>query len=540
MQRQQESMNRRHNERTVVIGAREGTILALALAFFLLAAFVFGVGISRLGQRQVAPSPTVMGETVTLSPQATHIPVTATDAGVSITPSPTPGQFEHVVQPGETLTTIAFFYGIELGDLLRVNGLQIDSTIRDGQILIIPLPPSQKGTWHVVEPGETLTLIADRYGVPAEVIQAANYLADANSIFSGQRLRIPLAAPEEATTQPAGSVTAPPTLVALATATPDTGDIPHRIVRSEWPRSILEGDLDENYPLVYEHERFTLHYQPGTYTDQHLNETIALAEQALETIETTLNVRLSGRFDIYIAGTLFAAPNAHLHGLSRSAERKVFILHDGSGTPTDNLYFFIHEMTHLVVWNTWGTPSSTVLSEGVATYAGKVVLEEGGYLPYDRLCGAIYSAGLMPSMAAVERDWQAFLGHVRHYPNYFGSACFVDYLIETYGLEKLSRLYHTSDYEGLYGASLEALDAQWRETLAARTVNLRINPADLAAYTEEVGRTYDFVLTNFNGTNTMYLAYAVVDQARIALWRGQYAEVRKWLDKAYAVLGYRP
>lgn len=533
-------MNRRHDERTVVIGAREVTVLALALAFFLLAAFVFGLGVTRLGQWQITPFPAVVGETATPPLQATSTsPVTA-GAGVSITPSPTPGQFEHVVQSGETLTTIAIFYGIELGDLLRVNGLQIDSTIREGQILIIPLPPSQKGTWHVVEPGETLIMIANRYGVPAEVIQAANYLTDANSIFSGQRLRIPLAAPEDVTAQPDGSVTAPPTLIAPATATLDTGDIPRRIMRSEWLRSILEGDLDENYPLTYEHERFTLHYQPGTYADRHLAETVALAERALEIIETTLNVRLSGRFDIYVAGTLFATPNAHLHGLSRSAERKVFILHDGSGTPTDNLYFFIHEMTHLVAWNTWGTPSSTMLSEGVATYTGKVALEEGGYLPYDQLCGAIYSAGLMPSMAAVERDWQAFLGHVRHYPNYFGSACFVDYLIETYGLENLSRLYHSSDYRGLYGASLEALDAQWQGVLAARAADLRINPADLAAYTEEVGRTYDFVLANFNGTDMMYLAYAAADQARIALWRGQYAEVRKWLDKVYAVLGYRP
>lgn len=534
-------MSRQYSERTIVIGAREVTILALALAFFLLAAFIFGIGVSRLGQRQ-AILPTARVEGVATQPSQTAAVPTSPPAGAEVgpTPSPTPSQFEHVVQAGETLTTIATFYGIDLGDLLRVNGLRIDSTIREGQILIIPLPPSQKGTWHVVAPGETLIQIAERYGVPPEVIQAANYLADANAIFAGQRLRIPLTAPPEATAQPTGSATAPPTLAIAATATVDTSSIPRRIVRSDWPRSILEGDLDENYPLTYEHDRFTLHYQPGTYADQHLSETVALAAQALEIIEATLNVRLSGAFDIYIAGTLFAAPNAHLHGLSRSAERKVFILHDGSGTPTDNLYFFIHEITHLVAWNTWGSPSSTMLSEGVATYTGKAVLEEGSYLPYDQLCAAIYSAGLMPSMAAVERDWQAFLGHVRHYPNYFGSACFVDYLIATYGLEKMSRLYHTSDYEGLYGASLEALDAQWQQVLAGRVTGLRLNPADLAAYTEEVGRTYDFVLTNFNGTETMYLAYAAADQARIALWRGQYAEVRKWLDKVYAVLGYKP
>jgi LysM repeat protein len=534
-------MRLRRSNRTVVITAREVTILVLALAFLSLAALAFVLGLTRLGPRQPA-APTIAVAAATQPAQPTRPPATTgptptIDAGP--TASPTPGQFEHTVQPGESLTSIAIFYGITLSDLLRVNGLGVDGTVRDGQILVIPLPPSLKGTWHVVEQGETLTIIANRYGVPPDVIQAANYLSDANAIITGQRLRIPLTAPPESAAQLTPAATAISTLTAPVTPV-DTSDIPRRIVRSQWPRSLLEGDLDANYPLTYTDERFTIHYQPGTYADQNLDETVGIVREALSIIEARLDVSLPGTFDVYIAGTLFAAPNAHLHGLSRSAERKVFVLHDGSGTPVDNRYFFLHEMAHMVAWNTWGSPSSTMLSEGVATYAGQAVLEDGGYLPYTQLCTASYSAGLIPSMAAIERDWQAFMGHIRHPINYFGSACFVGYLVETYGLEALGRLYHTSDYTGTYGVPLTELDAAWQAALAAEQADLRIAPADLAAYTEEVGTAFEFVLNNYNGTDVMYNAYAAVDQARVALWQGNYPEARKWLDKVYAVVGYHP
>ncbi len=44
----------------------------------------------------------------------------------------------HVVRPGETLLRIAGHYGVELGDLLRANRLELRSTIFPGQSLTIP------------------------------------------------------------------------------------------------------------------------------------------------------------------------------------------------------------------------------------------------------------------------------------------------------------------------------------------------------------------------------------------------------------------
>ncbi|MCJ7712678.1 MAG: LysM peptidoglycan-binding domain-containing protein, partial [Chloroflexi bacterium] len=51
--------------------------------------------------------------------------------------------------------------------------------------------PTARPTVHVVRRGETLSVIALRYGVTVEAIQAANGIKDPNIIVVGQRLTIP-------------------------------------------------------------------------------------------------------------------------------------------------------------------------------------------------------------------------------------------------------------------------------------------------------------------------------------------------------------
>ena len=265
---------------------------------------------------------------------------------------------------------------------------------------------------------------------------------------------------------------------------------------------------------------------------------IAFAEIGLGNAERTLNVQLSGSFDIYVAGTLFETPNGDLRGLARSADRRVFILHDGTGTPQDNAYFFTHEITHLVAWNTYGQPSSTMLSEGLATLAGRNELEQGGYLPYDQLCAAIKAAGEMPSMAAINVDWQQFQGHIRNPFEYFGSGCFTGWLIEEYGVAAMDDLYHSSDYANLYGTSLAALNGIWHDRLETLAPSVTLDPAQLVTYTGRVGNAYDYVFDNYNGTEEMHRAYVMVDRARIALWKGDFVETQRWLDEFTALTGY--
>ncbi|MCO6451277.1 MAG: LysM peptidoglycan-binding domain-containing protein [Caldilineales bacterium] len=129
---------------------------------------------------------------------------TAIRAGQELTiPAPsaaggaqTGGGYVHTVQAGETLFGIAQKYGIPLNRLAEANGITNPSSIRAGQKLTIPSgggtgSASSQQRVHVVQPGETLTAIAAKYGVtPAAIIQA-NALTEPNRIVSGQQLIIP-------------------------------------------------------------------------------------------------------------------------------------------------------------------------------------------------------------------------------------------------------------------------------------------------------------------------------------------------------------
>ncbi|RJQ24398.1 LysM peptidoglycan-binding domain-containing protein [Candidatus Parcubacteria bacterium] len=47
------------------------------------------------------------------------------------------------------------------------------------------------GIYHTVRQGETLTAIADTYGVSAETLKEVNFLRNANSLYPGEQLFIP-------------------------------------------------------------------------------------------------------------------------------------------------------------------------------------------------------------------------------------------------------------------------------------------------------------------------------------------------------------
>jgi lipoprotein-anchoring transpeptidase ErfK/SrfK len=99
----------------------------------------------------------------------------------------------HIVQPGETLSSIAARYGTSIQAFVQANGLSNPNFVWVGQRLTIPgsgAPAASGGGVHVVQRGETLYSIARRYGTTASALAAANGLRNANLIYVGQRLRI--------------------------------------------------------------------------------------------------------------------------------------------------------------------------------------------------------------------------------------------------------------------------------------------------------------------------------------------------------------
>ncbi len=124
------------------------------------------------------------------------------------------GPVTHVVQPGESLSSIAMRYGVSLVDLARANGLTTRSWVYTGQVLQVPSAGAASvvgttGSVHVVQRGETLASIAWRYGVTVDQLVQANGLPSSHWIYVGQRLVVPGAAQAgaaQATAIPSGGV----------------------------------------------------------------------------------------------------------------------------------------------------------------------------------------------------------------------------------------------------------------------------------------------------------------------------------------------
>lgn len=95
------------------------------------------------------------------------------------------GAQEHVVQSGESLSIIARDNGVGTAELAAANGISNHHLIRVGQVLTIP------GLTYQVRPGDSLSVIASRTGVPVSAIVAANGITNVNLIRVGQTLRLP-------------------------------------------------------------------------------------------------------------------------------------------------------------------------------------------------------------------------------------------------------------------------------------------------------------------------------------------------------------
>ena len=95
---------------------------------------------------------------------------------------------EYVVEPGDTLSTIASKFNISLSTILIANDLGSGSTIKPGQKLII-LPVT--GVIYHVKNGDTLSDIAKTYKGKISEIIAVNNLSGEGNIFIGDILVIP-------------------------------------------------------------------------------------------------------------------------------------------------------------------------------------------------------------------------------------------------------------------------------------------------------------------------------------------------------------
>ncbi len=103
----------------------------------------------------------------------------------------------YIVAPGDTLGVIAARFGIPLDLLTQVNEIDDPNRITVGQRLLIPTADGQLPLAAIptavrrAEPGDTLFTFSARYGQAVQLLADLNNLDSATRLFPGQSLRVP-------------------------------------------------------------------------------------------------------------------------------------------------------------------------------------------------------------------------------------------------------------------------------------------------------------------------------------------------------------
>ncbi len=110
--------------------------------------------------------------------------------GPAVSSAGEPEYIMHRVRFGETLSWIAWRYGVTIQEIVQANNIVNRHLIYAGQTLRIPVE-KQDFFEYTVQPGDTLIGIAHRFGTTVWAIARLNGIWNPNLIFVGQRLLIP-------------------------------------------------------------------------------------------------------------------------------------------------------------------------------------------------------------------------------------------------------------------------------------------------------------------------------------------------------------
>lgn len=115
----------------------------------------------------------------------------------------------YIVQPGDTLTTIALQFGVTVDELRAANNLGQSDLIYVNDALVIPGLAGLTGVLETrtVPYGETLRSLSRAYQIPVEKLAQLNRLVSPAELFAGASLIVPVSA--EAGAQPARSLLLP-------------------------------------------------------------------------------------------------------------------------------------------------------------------------------------------------------------------------------------------------------------------------------------------------------------------------------------------
>lgn len=188
----------------------------------------------------------------------------------------------HQVQSGESLSVIASRYGLPLGTLAELNGIDKPYRVRAGQVLVLPDKQAQSPAAtakvaatsvestavvaqgkpaaddrYVVRRGDTLSKIASRHGLTEVRLMALNGIRERNFIYEGQVLSITQAA----------SVAAVPDAAAVVQAFVEIGSAPQGpTAATEAAEPTSEGEAEAFGPTLVPGVQAAVSADPSDYS----------------------------------------------------------------------------------------------------------------------------------------------------------------------------------------------------------------------------------------------------------------------------------
>ncbi len=106
------------------------------------------------------------------------------------------GSITYTVQRGNTLSQIANAYGVTVSHIVELNNIQNPNLIYPGEKLRITestntmLNPVIQNNYYTVQRGDTLSGIARRYGVTVQYLVNLNGITNPNLIYPGQLIKV--------------------------------------------------------------------------------------------------------------------------------------------------------------------------------------------------------------------------------------------------------------------------------------------------------------------------------------------------------------
>lgn len=105
------------------------------------------------------------------------------------TPAPIPSKTTHIVQYGDTLSSIAYSWGTSWQELARQNALSNPNLIYAGQAISYSGGSNAvAGGFYTVQYGDNLSVIAQRLGTTVQHLVSSNGIQNPNLIYAGQNL----------------------------------------------------------------------------------------------------------------------------------------------------------------------------------------------------------------------------------------------------------------------------------------------------------------------------------------------------------------